>query len=122
MLPYSLGAILYHMLTGHLPFLGSPPVETVLMVLEQDQVAPRALNRRADRQLEMIAMRCLQKPQDLRYQNAGDLSGDVKAFLRNESDAASEGRFRSDHWKRFSRNTSVGESPRCGSLKSGLVP
>lgn len=63
------------------------------MVLEQDPVSPRILNRRADRRLEMIAMRCLQKPQDLRYPNANSLNGDIKAFLRNDSMAASEGRF-----------------------------
>jgi serine/threonine protein kinase len=90
---YSLGAILYHMLTGHPPFLGASPVETVLMVLEQDPVAPRAINQRADRQLEMIAMRCLQKPQDLRYPLAGDLRDDLMAFLNDEPVAASEGRF-----------------------------
>ncbi len=90
---YSLGAILYHMLTGHPPFQGSSPVETVLMVLEQDPVAPRVLNRRVDRRLEMIAMRSMQKPQDLRYPNAGELSKDLKAFLNNESVTASEGRF-----------------------------
>ena len=90
---YSLGAILYHMLTGHPPFLGGSPIETVLMVLEQDPVAPRAINRRADRRLEMIAMRCLQKPQDLRYQSAQELNADLMAFLRNEPVAAREGRF-----------------------------
>ena len=90
---YSLGAILYHMLTGHPPFLGSSPVETVLMVLEQDPIAPRALNRRVDRRLEMIAMRSMQKPQDLRYQNASDLTEDLQAFLRNEAVTASDGRF-----------------------------
>ena len=90
---YSLGAILYNMLTGRPPFLGASPVETVLMVLEQDPVSPRVLNRRADRQLEMIAMRCLQKPQDLRYSTAGELNADVRAFLNNESVVASEGRF-----------------------------
>lgn len=90
---YSLGAILYHMLTGHPPFLGATPVDTVLMVLEQDPVAPRALNRRADRRLEMIAMRCLQKPQDLRYTRAGDLAEDLCAYLRNDTVTASEGRF-----------------------------
>lgn len=89
---YSLGAILYNMLTGRPPFLGASPVETVLMVLEQDPVAPRVFNRRADRRLEMIAMRCLQKPQDLRYSNASGLRTDISAFLRNESVAASEGR------------------------------
>jgi len=90
---YSLGAILYNMLTGRPPFLGASPVETVLMVLEQDPVSPRVLNRRADRRLEMIAMRCLQKPQDLRYSTAGELNLDVQAFLNNESVIASEGRF-----------------------------
>lgn len=90
---YSLGAILYNMLTGRPPFLGSSPVETVMMVLEQDPVSPRVLNRRVNRRLEMIAMRCLQKPQDLRYSAARDLRDDLRAFRRNESVAASEGRF-----------------------------
>ena len=89
---YSLGAILYHMLTGRPPFLGASPVDTLLMVLEQDPLLPRALNRRVDRKLEMIAMRCLQKPQDLRYRSAQNLSKDVQAFLNNETVSAREGR------------------------------
>ena len=89
---YSLGAILYHMLTGRPPFLGASPVDTLLMVMEQDPLIPRALNRRVDRKLEMIAMRCLQKPQDLRYPSAKNLSNDVKAFLNNETVSAREGR------------------------------
>ena len=90
---YSLGAILYHMLTGRPPFLGTSPVETLLMVLEQDPLIPRALNRRVDRNLEMIAMRCLQKPQDLRYRSAKNLFQDIRAYLNNESVSAREGRF-----------------------------
>ncbi|MEM7783741.1 MAG: serine/threonine-protein kinase [Planctomycetota bacterium] len=90
---YSLGAILYHMLTGRPPFLGASPVETVLLVLEQDPVAPRALNRRADRRLELIAMKCLQKPQDLRYASAGKLCNDIRGFMEDGSVAANEGRF-----------------------------
>jgi len=76
---YSLGAILYHMLTGRPPFLGSSPVDTVLMVLEQDPVAPRAVNRKVDWQLEYICMTCMQKPQDLRYKSAGELLSDLDA-------------------------------------------
>ncbi len=89
---YSLGAILYHMLAGRPPFLASTPVDTVLMVLEQDPIAPRVLNRRVDRSLENIAMRCLQKPRDLRYSSAGQLANDLEAFLNNEPVSASEGR------------------------------
>lgn len=78
---YSLGAILYHMLTGSPPFQGASPVDTVLMVLEQDPIPPRVLNRRADRILELITLKCLQKPQDLRYASAAFLRSDLQAYL-----------------------------------------
>ena len=90
---YSLGAILYHMLTGHPPFLGVSPVDTVMMVIEQDPIAPRVLNRQVDRRLEMISMRCLQKPQDLRYTSADGLASDLDAYLRNDMVSATIGRF-----------------------------
>ena len=90
---YSLGVILYHMLTGRPPFQAASPVDTVLMVLEQDPVPPRMLNPKADRDLEMICLRCLQKPQDLRYASAAALADDLEAYLNDESIAARSGRF-----------------------------
>jgi serine/threonine-protein kinase len=90
---YSLGAILYHALTGRPPFLGGSAVETVMMVIEQDPVAPRVLNPACDRKLEMIAMRCLQKPVDLRYPSAVDLQKDLQAYLDNEQVTAGYGKF-----------------------------
>lgn len=90
---YSLGAIMYHMLTGRPPFQAASPVDTVLMLLEQDPITPRVLNRNADRLLEMIAMRCLQKPQDLRYESCGALADDLERFLNSESISAQQGRF-----------------------------
>ncbi len=90
---YSLGAILYHTLTGHAPFLGATPVETVLMVIEQSPIPLRTLNHRVDRNLEMVTLRCLQKPQDLRYQTASKLRDDLQAFLDGRSVSAREGRF-----------------------------
>ena len=81
---YSLGAILYHMLTGRPPFQAASPVDTLLMVLEQDPLPPRLLNPKADRDLEMIALKCLQKPPDLRYQSAAALADDLEAYLANE--------------------------------------
>lgn len=81
---YSLGAILYAMLTGRPPFQAESAVDTVLMVLEQDAVPPRMLNPKVDPDLEMIALKCLQKPQDLRYPTADALADDLEAYLANE--------------------------------------
>ena len=52
--------------------------------MEQDPLPPRLLNPKADRDLEMIALKCLQKPTDLRYQTAGALAGDLEAYLSGE--------------------------------------
>src|SRR5262245_10609173 len=90
---YSLGVILYHMLTGRPPFQAASPAEMVMLVLEQDPVPPRMLNPTADRDLEMICLKCLQKPIDLRYASAAALADDLEAYLNDESIAARSGRF-----------------------------
>lgn len=90
---YSLGAILYAMLTGRPPFQAASPVDTVLMVLEQEPVPPRVLNRKADPDLEMVAMKCLQKPTDLRYADAAELAEDLEAWLRHEPVTARSSQF-----------------------------
>src|SRR5262245_6246528 len=90
---YSLGVILYHMLTGRPPFQAATPAEMVMLVLEQDPVPPRMLNPKADRDLEMICLRCLQKPIDLRYASAAALADDLEAYLNDESISARSGRF-----------------------------
>ena len=90
---YSLGAILYSLITGRPPFQGASPVDTVLLVLEQDPLPPRLLNRRISRDLEMIVLKCLQKPSELRYASAGALADDLQAYLVGESIQARSGRF-----------------------------
>jgi len=90
---YALGAVLYHMVTGQPPFVGRTGLETVLMVLEQDPRMPRSLHRTVDRDLEMIVMRCLQKPADLRYSSAAALADDLDAYLNDEEISARSGRF-----------------------------
>ncbi len=89
---YSLGAMLYHMLTGRAPFQAASPVDVMLMVLEEDPVPVRFLNRKVDRDLEMIVMKCLQKPQDLRYQDANQLANDLEAYLADDPISARDGR------------------------------
>jgi serine/threonine-protein kinase len=81
---YSLGAILYQCLTGRPPFQAASAYDVVMMVLEQDPVLPRVLNPKADADLEMIALKCLQKPAELRYRSVAELADDLAAYLANE--------------------------------------
>ena len=89
---YALGALLYHMITGRPPFVGESPVDTLLMVIEQDPINPRVLNPRIHRDLEGIVLRCMQKPKDLRYSTANSLSADLVAFQNGQPVSAREGR------------------------------
>ncbi|MFO0979568.1 MAG: serine/threonine-protein kinase [Planctomycetaceae bacterium] len=81
---YSLGAVLFAMLTGRPPFQAASPLDTVLMVIEQDPPDIRMLNRGVDSDLEMIVRKCLQKPQDLRYSSTSLLAADMRAWLNHE--------------------------------------
>jgi hypothetical protein len=90
---YSLGCVLYFALTGRGPFVAESPMEMVMQVIEQDPTPPRTLRENLDRDLEMIVVRCLQKPIDLRYQTAAALADDLDAYLTDEKIAARSGRF-----------------------------
>lgn len=81
---YALGAILYAMQTARPPFQAANPVDTVLMLLDQDPPPIHVLNPHADRDLVMIALKAMQKPTDLRYQSAAALADDLDAFLAHE--------------------------------------
>jgi serine/threonine protein kinase len=81
---YALGATLYHLLVGRPPFQASSPAETMLQSLEEDPILPRVLNRRIDRDLETICLRCLHKDRELRFASASDLADDLDRYLRHE--------------------------------------
>ncbi len=81
---YSLGAILYEVLTGRPPFKAATPLDTVLEVLEKAPERPRSINRSADPGLETICLKCLEKDPQRRYGSAELLAQDLERWLAHK--------------------------------------
>jgi TolB-like protein len=81
---YGLGAVLYQLLTGHPPFAGGTTYETIKLVLESDPRPPRLLNRKIDRDLSTICLKCLEKDPTRRYDSALALAEDLERWLKHE--------------------------------------
>lgn len=80
---HALGAVLYHALTGHPPFLGATIAETLYQVIHAEPVSPRLLVAGISRDFETIALKCLRKDPAQRYAAARDLADDLRAALRH---------------------------------------
>jgi serine/threonine-protein kinase len=81
---YSLGAILYFLLTGRPPFVAASPLDTLVQVLEGEVIVPRVINPQVSGDLEQICLRCLEKSPDRRYAAAATLAEDLERFIRDE--------------------------------------
>lgn len=80
---YSLGAILYEMLTGRPPFNAADPAETLRLARECDPLPPRHLQPNLPRDLETMCLKCLRKGPKQRYARAGELAEDLRRFLED---------------------------------------
>jgi serine/threonine protein kinase len=78
---YGLGAVLFNLLTGRPPFLGSNPVSVIREASETQAPKLRSLAPSLDRDLETICVRCLERDPKARYQSAGDLAADLERWL-----------------------------------------
>ena len=80
---YSVGVVLYEMLTGKLPFQSENAVSVALMQLQNDPVMPREINPDIPVGLEQIVLRAMQKNLNDRYQSASEMLMDIEKFKNN---------------------------------------
>jgi WD40 repeat protein/tRNA A-37 threonylcarbamoyl transferase component Bud32 len=82
---YALGAILYELITGQPPFKAATTLDTILQVLDRVPADPRKLKSQADRDLSVIAMKCLEKDPAKRYGSVEAMADDLDRWSRGES-------------------------------------
>ena len=81
---YSLGVILFRLLTGELPFRGNTPM-MIHQVIHDEPPSPRSLNTNVPKDLETITLKCLEKDAGRRYQTAQDVAAELRRWLAGES-------------------------------------
>jgi serine/threonine protein kinase len=81
---YSLGIILYQMLTGRVPFTGDTPVAVTLKHIQTPPIPPRQFNHDIPESIEAIILKALTKEPDERYQQASDFSSAYRTVLQQE--------------------------------------
>ena len=80
---YSLGVVLYEMVTGKVPFNADTPVSIALKHMQETPVEPKVLNSEIPNSLNKIIMKAMQKDVTLRYQNATEMLRDLSMALKN---------------------------------------
>jgi tetratricopeptide (TPR) repeat protein len=82
---YSLGAILYELLTGRPPFLGVTVLDTLSLIRDRDPIPCRISQPQTPRDLETICLKCLEKVPQRRYATAAALAADLERFLQGST-------------------------------------
>src|SRR6476646_85620 len=104
---YGLGAVLYELLTGHPPFAGGTTYETIHLLLDSEPRQPRSWNRKIDRDLSAVCLKCLEKNPRYRYSSALELAEDLERWLWHEPIRAKRSGFFTHARKWVQRNPTV---------------
>ena len=104
---YGLGAVLYELLTGHPPFSGGTTYETIHLLLDSEPRQPRLWNRKIDRDLSAICLKCLEKNPRYRYSSALELAEDLDRWLVHEPIRAKRSGFFTHGRKWVQRNPMI---------------
>ncbi len=104
---YALGAIFYEMLTGRPPFAAESPMETILLLFQTEPVPPSHLQPKIPRDLETIALKCLQKDPQRRYDSAEELADDLQRYLSGEDILAKPAPLHEKAWKWMKRRPAL---------------
>jgi serine/threonine protein kinase/tetratricopeptide (TPR) repeat protein len=104
---YGLGAVLYELLTGHPPFCGATTYETIRLLLDSEPRQPRLLNRKIDRDLSAVCLKCLEKNPRYRYSSALELAEDLERWLWHEPIRAKRSGFFTHARKWVQRNPMI---------------
>ena len=80
---YSLGIVMYEMITGRVPFDGDTTVSVAIQHLQEEMTAPSVYAPNVPISCEKIILKCTQKNQDRRYQNIADLLADLRKSISN---------------------------------------
>jgi WD40 repeat protein len=103
---YSLGAMLFEMLTGELPFRGAPAM-IAQQIVHDEPPSPRRFRGDVPRDLETITLKCLEKDPGKRYASAAALADDLDRFVRGEPIGAQPVSRVERLWRWCRRNRSV---------------
>jgi len=82
---YSVGVVLYEMVTGKVPFEGETPIAVALKHIKDEPIPPSRLNRQVMPELERIILRAMEKDATMRYRTAGDMARDLRKVAVGES-------------------------------------
>ena len=104
---YSLGAILYEMLSGRPPFVGDTPLATIDLIRSQDPDPPSSIEPKVPRDLDTICLKCLSKEPARRYASAQDLADDLNRFLDHQPISARRVGFLERSWRWAHRRPAV---------------